>query len=90
MILESNIEIEQLVSHLNKNVVQLRNIYPNSQFLKIVKSFYDTVVIPWSDDYYLYNVETDSTSDTEIKNQILDMINLITDVLHKQISTDKQ
>jgi hypothetical protein len=85
MILESNDDIKNLVSYLDGRVLKLRNLYPNTKFLEITKKFYDNVVIPWSDECYLYENEPEIEDDEEIKNQILDMINLIDDVLNSQI-----
>jgi len=72
---ENNKDITELLKHLDSVIVEFRNKHPNHKSLKLIKLFYEKIVLPWMEEYKLSNIEVDDEIDEEIKNQILDLLN---------------
>lgn len=78
MISETNSEIESLVSHLDSKIIEFRKKYPRkTKTLEDIKIYYDRVVISWMENYLLTRAEVPNKYDESVKNDILDLINIL-------------
>lgn len=78
LISEDNRDINNLIVHLNECIVKFRTKYPRkTKMLTDLSSFYTTVIVPWMENHDMTGVEVNQDYDEEMKNKILDVINII-------------
>ena len=83
ILIETNEDIHKLIYFLDQKIILFRDKYPKSILLKEIQSFYNTIILPWMEEYQLVDKEVDDEMDESIKNDILDLINIIDNVLKK-------
>lgn len=75
---EDNKDIESLIHHLEKIVVDLRkNGKLDNEIKNNLIKLYTTEISPWMQQYNLHNKEVSKEEEQEYINKILDTINFI-------------
>ena len=74
MITESNEDINSLVRHLDKLIIEFRSKHPKSLILVEIRRLYVEEIMPWLEEFMLNDIEPTDAEDEIIKNQILDLI----------------
>ena len=72
---EDNKSIDDLIRYINLKIVALRDSKNIPiDLLKELSIKYKSIVIPWSEEYELDNVEPDRKSEEQIKNDLLEIV----------------
>ena len=75
ILFENNKQIEELAAWLDSKIIEFKNKYPNSEYLKEIRNFKDMYILPWMEKHLLTGIEVDIQYDKFIKNTILDIVN---------------
>jgi hypothetical protein len=75
---ENNKDIDSLIKHLDKCVIIFKKKYPSkTHSLKEIRNLYELVIIPWMEEYPMNNLEIGDDEDEQMKNKLLDIINML-------------
>ena len=74
---ESDQDIERLVTHLERKIIELKKKNPTHELLKLSTVLFTTDIANWYENYKFNNNLTSKDRETQLKNDILDLINIL-------------
>ena len=78
ILLEDNENIDSLVDHINKLIVDLRKKKNfKKKLLNEIKNTYDNIILDWLENNYIKNIDLNKQREDKLINELLDFINLL-------------
>ncbi|MBC8146875.1 MAG: hypothetical protein H8E98_02685 [Bacteroidetes bacterium] len=78
---EDSKSVDDLITHYDKKVQELRNLGISKKLLDQLIRFNNEVIIPFSDQYHYYKKEISKSDEKTIIDDILDNLKIINDLI---------